>query len=182
MEKTKEFIITQTEIPGLLIIDIAQIEDNRGWFQEKFQKEKLVAQGFPEDFNPVQHSLSFNKERSVTRGIHAEPWDKYISVISGRIFSVFVDLRLGDNFGKKLMMEIDNKKAIFVPKGVGNSFQTLEDNVYYSYLVNAHWSPDAKYTLVNLADPELAINWPISLDKAIISEKDKNHPQLKDIK
>ena len=79
---------------------------------------------------------------------------------------------------------IDHSKAVFVPRGVANSFQTLEENTYYSYLVNAHWSPEktAEYKFVNLADPDLAIKWPISLDKAIISDKDKSHPMLKDIK
>ena len=181
MPATTEFKINQTVIPGLLEIDINLIEDDRGWFQEKFQKEKLVALGFPKDFTPVQQNLSFNREVGVTRGIHAEPWEKYISVIVGKVFSVFVDLR-PENFGRKVEIVIDENKAVFVPRGVANSFQVLEENTYYSYLVNEHWSPDKKYQAVNLADPELAIKWPISLDKAIVSEKDRNNPMLKELK
>ncbi|HEX9503545.1 MAG TPA: dTDP-4-dehydrorhamnose 3,5-epimerase family protein [Patescibacteria group bacterium] len=180
MEKTTEFKIKQTEIPGLLEIDISLIEDARGWFQEKFQKAKLVAAGFPESFNPVQQNIGYNKTVGVTRGIHAEPWDKYISTISGKVHAVFVDLRSGDNFGKKVSIVMDPKKAVFVPQYVGNSYQVLEPDTYYSYLVNAHWIPEGKYLSVNLADPDLAIQWPISLDKAIISEKDRNAPMLKD--
>lgn len=181
MSNTTEFKIRQSEIPGLLEIDITQIEDERGYFQEKFQKAKLVALGFPKSFVPVQQNISFNKEAGVTRGIHAEPWEKYIGVISGKIHAVFVDLRK-DNFGKKVEIVVDSKKAVFVPRGVGNSFQTLEPNTYYQYLVSAHWSPEANYQAVNVADPDLAINWPIPLNQAIISDKDRKNLMLKDIK
>lgn len=180
---TAEFKIRQTEIPGLLEIDTTLIEDERGYFQEKFQKEKLEAQGFPKDFVPVQQNVSYNRQVGVTRGFHAEPWEKYLEVISGSVYAVFVDLRK-DNFGKKLAIMIDHNKAVFVPLGVANSFQTLEADTYYSYLVNAHWSAQktSEYKFVNLADPDLAVEWPISLDKAIISDKDRNHPMLKDLK
>jgi dTDP-4-dehydrorhamnose 3,5-epimerase len=182
MEKITEFKILNREIPGLLEIDITLIEDARGWFTEKFQKQKLVDQGFPKEFNPVQQSVSYNRAEGIIRGIHAEPWDKYISVITGKVYAVFVDLRQ-KNFGKKVEITITPSKAVFVPKGVGNSFQTLEPDTYYSYLVNDHWSPARQegYKFVNLADPDLDIRWPISLDDSIISEKDKNHPYLKDV-
>src|SRR5271170_2642924 len=88
-----------TDIPGLLLFDVNYVGDDRGYFQEKYQKAKLVAAGMPESFNVVQNSLSYNKERGVTRGLHAEPWDKYISVVTGRVFSAFLDLRKGDSFG-----------------------------------------------------------------------------------
>jgi dTDP-4-dehydrorhamnose 3,5-epimerase len=180
---TTEFKIKQTEIPGLLEIEITKLEDPRGWFQEKFQQQKLVDQGFPANFLPVQQNISFNKEVGVTRGIHAEPWEKYIGVITGKIHAVYVDLRK-DNFGKKVEIVVDENRAVFIPRGVANSFQTLTANTFYSYLVNDHWAEgqDDNYKFINLSDPVLAINWPIALDKAIISEKDKNHPMLSDIK
>jgi dTDP-4-dehydrorhamnose 3,5-epimerase len=181
--ETTQYKIKQTDIPGLLEINISLVEDARGWFQEKYQREKLVALGFPKDFLPVQQNVSFNKEVGVTRGIHAEPWNKYISVVHGKVFAALVDLRKGDGFGKKVEIEIDNSKAVFVPKGVGNSFQTIEPYTLYSYLVDAHWAPElaSDYQAVNLADSTLAINWPISLGKAIISDKDKNNPPLSEI-
>lgn len=181
MPATIKFSIKKTEIPGLLEIDMDLHEDSRGWFQEKFQKQKLVALGFPEGFTPVQQSISYNKEAGVTRGLHAEPWDKYVNVIQGKVFAVYVDLRK-ENFGKKVALTIDQHKAVFIPRGVANAMQTLEPETYYNYLTNGFWSPETKYTLVNLADPDLAIEWPISLDQAIISEKDRNHPMLKDVK
>jgi dTDP-4-dehydrorhamnose 3,5-epimerase len=180
MAQSTEFRIKETQIPGLLLIDISMAEDARGWFQEKFQKEKLVAAGLPIGFLPLQQNVSFNKDAGVTRGLHAEPWDKYVSVVAGKVFAAYVDLRK-ESFGRVVTVIIDPTKAVFVPRGVANSFQTLDPNTYYSYLVNAHWSPDTKYVGVNLADPNLKIPWPISLDKAIISDKDKQNPKLSEV-
>jgi dTDP-4-dehydrorhamnose 3,5-epimerase len=133
------------------------------------------------DFGPVQNNVSFNAEAGVTRGLHAEPWDKFISVANGSVFGAWVDLRKGPSFGKTFSIEINPGVAVFVPLGVANGFQTLEDNVVYTYLVNAHWSPDAKYTFVNLFDPALNIDWPISKDETVISDKDASHPMLADV-
>ena len=177
----KEIKITKTRIPGLLLIDLVLNGDDRGWFKENFQKEKLETLGFPKGFKVVQVNVSANKEKGVTRGIHAEPWNKYISIQAGKIFNAIVDLREGENFGKLETFEIGPNKAIFVPEGCANSFQTLTSNVIYTYLVDEHWSPEAKYTLINLADKTLNIKWPIPLEEAIISDKDKSHPFLKDL-
>jgi dTDP-4-dehydrorhamnose 3,5-epimerase len=182
MDNTIEFKIEKTEIPGLLIIKMDSHEDDRGYFTEKFQKQKLVALGFPEGFVPVQQNLSFNKQTGTTRGFHAEPWDKYITVIAGKVYSVLVDLRQ-ENFGKAVGITIDANTAVFLPKGVANSFQTLKPDTYYSYLVNDFWSPtnQEKYKFVNLNDPDLAVAWPIALAEAVISDKDKNHPPLSQV-
>lgn len=173
--------ISKTSIPGLLVIDIPVHGDNRGWLKENWQRSKMIQLGLP-DFNPVQNNVLFNKDRGVTRGIHAEPWDKYITISYGKVFAAIVDLRPGDNFGVIETFELGVDKAIFVPRGCGNSFQTLEENTVYSYFPNAHWSPDADYTFVNLADRELNIKWPIALDKVELSEKDKNHPTLAELR
>lgn len=181
---TTEFTAHQTEIPGLIFFDVSYVGDERGYFQEKFQKAKLVAAGLPDAFTVVQNSLSYNKQTSVTRGFHAEPWDKYISVVTGKVFAAYVDLRQGDSFGKVATIEITPNKAVFLPQGVANSFQTLEANTYYLYSVNAHWSADnyEQYCFVNLADPELGVQWPVPLESAIMSDRDRNHPLLKTIK
>ena len=173
----KSLEIQETSIPGLLILDLPVHGDSRGWFKENWQREKMVAAGLP-DFGPVQNNISFNDEVGTTRGIHAEPWDKYVSVATGKIFGAWVDLREGDSFGKVFTAELDPSKAIFVPRGVGNSYQTLEADTAYVYLVNDHWSPTAEYTFLNLADETSAIRWPIPLEDALLSEKDQAHPSL----
>lgn len=172
--------VRETSIPGLFEIDLVVHGDKRGWFKENYQKAKLEALGLPA-FEIVQNNISFNEEVGVTRGLHAEPWEKFISVATGKVFGAWVDLRQGDSFGRVLTLEITPDKAVFVPRGVANGYQTLEPNVAYTYLVNAHWSPEAKYTFVNLFDPELAIKWPIAREQAVVSEKDLGHPLLKDV-
>ena len=179
-EYGKELCAKTTAIPGLVVWDLQVHGDNRGWFKENWQREKMVAAGMP-DFGPVQNNVSFNEAVGTTRGIHAEPWDKLVSVATGRIFGAWVDLRKGPTFGTVHTAEIDPSRAVFVPRGVGNAFQTLEDATAYIYLVNAHWRPDAQYAAVNLADPTLAIEWPIALADAELSDKDRNHPALADV-
>lgn len=170
----------ETAIPGLFIFDLAVFGDNRGWFKENWQREKMLAIGLP-DFGPVQNNFSFNGKRGTMRGIHAEPWDKFISVGNGRFFGAWVDVREGSaTYGKTFTAEIDAGKAIFVPAGVANSYLTLEDNTVYSYLVNDHWHADANYSFVSALDPSLNISWPIPPEEWAMSEKDKNHPLLKD--
>ena len=180
-EFEKPLRVEHTNIPGMLVFDLAVHGDSRGWFKENWQRAKQVGLGLP-DLGPVQNNISFNAERGVTRGVHAEPWDKYISVATGSVFGAWVDLRPGKSFGQVYTCTIDPSKAIYVPRGVGNSFQALEDGTAYTYLVNAHWSADLKktYTFVNLADSDLNIEWPIPLEQCELSDADKAHPMLKD--
>lgn len=179
----KDLSVTETGIGGLKVVDLAVHGDSRGWFKENWQRAKMTALGIP-DLRVVQNNVSYNERRGVTRGIHAEPWDKFISVARGSVFGAWVDLREGSaTYGKVFTCTLDPSRAIYVPRGVGNSFQALEDGAVYTYLVDAHWSLELKrtYTFVNLADPELAIEWPIPLDQATVSEADLNHPMLKDV-
>ena len=171
-----------TPIPGLVVVRLDRRDDDRGFFKENWQREKMLAVGLP-DFGPVQNNVSFNSDRGVTRGIHTEPWDKFVSLATGRIFGAWVDMRQGDSFGATFTLEMDTAVAVFVPRGVGNAYQTLVDGTAYSYLVNHHWSPAAKetYTFVNVADETLAIPWPIPLSQAGLSDADRAHPQLGEV-
>lgn len=166
-----------TPIPGLVVVRLDRRDDDRGFFKENWQREKMLAIGLP-DFGPVQNNVSFNADRGVTRGIHTEPWDKFVSLATGRIFGAWVDMREGESFGATFTLEMDTSVAVFVPRGVGNSYQTLEDATSYTYLVNEHWRPGIAYPALALDDPSAAIAWPIPLTEAIISEKDQNNPTL----
>ena len=177
-----ELAVRTTPIPGLLVLDLPVHGDARGWFKENWQREKMLAAGLP-DVGPVQNNISYNQAVGVTRGIHAEPWDKYISVASGRVFGAWVDLREGPSFGAAFWHEITPGVAVFVPRGVGNAFQTLEAPAAYTYLVNDHWSAaaQAEYTFLHLADETAAIPWPIPLARAELSAKDQQHPRLAEV-
>lgn len=182
IEFSKQLKATTTPIPGVVLYNLPVHGDNRGWFKENWQREKMLALGLP-DFSPVQNNISFNEKAGTTRGIHAEPWDKFISVATGKIFGAWVDLREGESFGAVFTAELDPSQAIFIPRGVGNAFQTLEDDTAYTYLVNDHWSADAQgqYTFLNLADETSSIAWPIPLAQAELSDKDKAHPRLTEV-
>ena len=166
-----------TPIPGLVVVRLDRRDDARGCFKENWQREKMIGVGLP-DFGPVQNNVSFNSDRGVTRGIHTEPWDKFVSLATGRIFGAWVDMREGESFGATFTLEMDTSVAVFVPRGVGNSYQTLEDATAYTYLVNEHWRPGITYPALALDDPTVAIAWPIPLAEAIISDKDQHNPTL----
>lgn len=168
----KELSIETCNIPGMLIIHLPVNWDARGFFKENYQREKLIALGFPNDFIPIQNNISFNALKGATRGIHTEPWDKLVSLGSGKAFCAWIDMREGFE-PQKFTIELDPSIAVFVPRGVGNSYQALEDNTVYTYLTNDYWHADGKYLATNLNEID---NWPIPLDKAELSDKDKLNP------
>jgi len=169
--------LEETPIPGLVVLRLPVHGDDRGWFKENWQRHKMVSLGLP-DFGPVQNNISFNARRGATRGIHAEPWDKFVSVATGAVFGAWVDLRDRDSFGTVFHVEIDPSVAVFVPRGVGNAYQALEDGTVYTYLVNDHWRAGVTYPALDLADPRAAVPWPIPLDQAEVSDKDRSNPRI----
>lgn len=172
--------VRQTSIEGLLKVELDVHGDSRGWFKESYQAAKLAEQGLPE-MHVVQNNVSYNAQAGVTRGIHAEPWDKYVSPAHGRVFCALVDLRKGPGFGTVVTTELGVGDGLYLPAGVGNSFCTLEPHTVYNYLVNAHWSPESAYTMVNLFDPTLAVPWPVDKEDMVLSDKDLTHPLLADV-
>ena len=169
--------VSETGIPGLLHVELDVHGDVRGWFKESYQREKLEAAGLPR-LDVVQHNVSYNEQVGVTRGIHAEPWDKYVSPAYGRVFTAIADLREGPTYGRVETFELGPGQGLYIPRGCGNSFCTLDPHTVYSYLVNEHWSPQAEYVLVNLFDPTLAVPWPLPREQMVVSDKDLGHPVL----
>jgi dTDP-4-dehydrorhamnose 3,5-epimerase len=166
-----------TEIEGLLEITIPVHGDERGWFEENWQSAKMADAGVPpQDF--VQQNVAFNAAAGVTRGIHAEPWTKYVSVACGRVFAAIVELRAGHGFGTVVCRELTPDKALLIPVGCGNSYQVLEPATAYIYLTTGLWSPSVSYPAVSPLDPELAIAWPLAGDRAVLSPKDLAAPPL----
>ena len=172
-----DLTVEQTSIPGLLVLRLDVRADDRGWFEEAWQREKMTALGLP-DFGPVQANVAWNQRRGTTRGLHAEPWDKLVTVVSGRAYGAWVDLRAGATYGTTYAVDLDPGVAVFVPRGVGNGYQTLADATSYTYLVNDHWRPDLPYLAVDHADPALGIAWPVPPAERIVSDKDRSVPAL----
>ena len=159
-----------TAIEGLIVLDLAVHADERGWFKESWQRARMTGEGLP-DFRPVQSNVAFNATAGTTRGLHAEPWDKLVTVGTGRVQGGWVDLREGSRtFGETESAEIGPGTAVFVPRGVANGYQALEDDTTYLYLVNDHWSPDAPYVNVS----HRLVDWP--LEPVNLSDKDLANP------
>ena len=117
MEFEKELKVSETGIEGLKVVELSVHGDARGWFKENWQRAKMVALGIP-DLHVVQNNVSFNAERGVTRGIHAEPWDKFISVATGSVFGAWVDLRQGSaTYGKAYTTTLDPSRARYTSPG-----------------------------------------------------------------
>ncbi len=155
-----------TPIEGLEVHELTVHADNRGWFKENWAGQKL---------RPVQNNVSFNARRGATRGMHAEPWDKWVSVANGRVYGAWVDMRESSaTFGATFGVEIGPGTAVFVPRGVANGFQALEDATSYIYLVNQRYNPNGAYAFCSYRE----IEWPLTPTE--LSEADKEHPALAD--
>jgi dTDP-4-dehydrorhamnose 3,5-epimerase len=168
--------IEETAIPGLLRIELDVKPNDDGWFKENFHRGKLADLGM----DVVQHNVAYFAEPGIVRGIHAEPWDKYLSPSSGRVFVAIVDLRDTETFGRVETFELGPEQALYVPRGVGYSFCTLTPHTTYNFLVNEYWSPER--VTVDLFDPSLAIDWPFSRSELSYTERDAANPSLDEVR
>lgn len=126
----KDLSVTETGIGGLMVVDLAVHGDSRGWFKENWQRAKMCALGIP-DLKVVQNNVSYNEKRGVTRGIHAEPRDKFISVARGSVFGAWVDLREGSaTYGKVFTCTLDPSRAIYVSRGVAKDFDFCDIDTF----------------------------------------------------
>lgn len=172
-------LVKTTSIPGLLILERPTAYDDRGFFREIFHLDELEAV-LGHEFKPVQANHSQSKAR-VLRGLHAESWNKLVYPVTGKVFIAIADIRHdSETFGKVETFNIDdpNRIALFVPKGLANSFCVLEGTANYLYLVDAYYD-GMDQRGVAWDDPDLNIKWPI--ENPIISERDKNNPKLRDL-
>lgn len=158
------------------IIEISQVEfkDNRGGFLENFNSKKFKAL-VRKDINFVQDNLSTSK-KGVFRGLHFQhkfPQAKLVSVISGEILDIVVDLRkFSKSFGDWAAFKISNKnkKQIFIPEGFAHGFLSLTDDTKVFYKVSDFWNPKDEYTL-RFDDKKINIKLPFPPKS--ISKKDK---------
>jgi dTDP-4-dehydrorhamnose 3,5-epimerase/reductase len=175
--------VRETEIDGLWVVDLDVHRDPErvgASFREAYQAAKFTALGLPE-FHPVQFNVS-ESPRGTLRGFHAEPWEKFIHVVSGTAFSAIADIRPDSPTFKKVWSgELHAHNALFVTRGLANSFQAITEMVVYTYLTSAHWQAGLSYPAVAWDDPELAVAWPITDERLKLSAKDTRNPSLADL-
>ena len=177
--------VLATEIADLKMIVPRIHRDHRGFFSETYNKAGLEALGVNLEFVQDNHSLSV--ERGVVRGLHFQiaPFaqDKLVRVIRGSIFDVAVDLRRDSRtYGKHVARVISAAEwnQFLVPVGFAHGFCTLEVNTEVIYKVTNYYSPEHDRGLL-WNDPDLGIVWPIAEAEAILSEKDRKQPRLREL-
>lgn len=166
-------------IPGLEFYQTKRHKDNRGWFEEVWSHSTMAREGI--DLQPKQFNVSGNLSSGVIRGMHAEPWNKLITVLTGRAFCAWVDLRKGPSLGKSYQRILEPGMAVLVPAGVANGYQTLESDTVYGYLVDDVWVAGRSYTAFNPMDKALPFSWPITPSATLLSEKDSRSARLEEV-
>lgn len=175
-----KFQAVQTPLSGPLILEPRVFEDARGYFMETWNEQDFTQLGLPLHF--VQDNQS-RSQRGVLRGLHFQreyPQGKLVRVLSGEIFDVVVDLRqsspqLGQWFGVRLSAE--NRRMFYVPEGFAHGFLVLSEWAEVFYKCTEFYRPGDEGGLL-WSDPRVDIAWPLEEVEPILSEKDRNHPDL----
>jgi dTDP-4-dehydrorhamnose 3,5-epimerase len=173
--------VTETFIPGLLVIEPVVFEDDRGYFFESYQSDRYKNYGLHASFIQDNESKSV---KGVVRGLHfqLEPYSqsKLVRVIQGMVYDVAVDLRKGSpTFCRWYGMELNdkNKKQLFIPRGFAHGFSVLSETAVFTYKCDNFYNREAERT-ININDPLLKIDWQLGFVKPIISEKDLDAPNF----
>lgn len=173
-------------IKDVILIEPNIYSDNRGYFLETFRKDLLeVVIGCTVNF--VQDNES-NSRKGVLRGLHyqLQPFtqSKLVKVIEGKVLDVVVDIRKSSlTFGQHVSVELSaqNKRQLFVPQGFAHGFVVLSDSATFSYKVDNYYAPQYDRGIA-FNDPELKIDWKLSIEELHLSDRDKNLPSLNDAK
>jgi dTDP-4-dehydrorhamnose 3,5-epimerase len=174
--------ISETDLPGVLLIAPKIYKDNRGAFWETFHLGRMTAAGLPSNW--VQDNSSISK-KNVVRGLHyqvSHPQGKLVRVVQGAALDVAVDLRRSSaTFGRHVAIELSEENAymLWIPVGFGHGFQALTDAVTLAYKVTDEYCPAGERTIL-WSDPALAIPWRVSPEEAIVSAKDAQGALLRD--
>ena len=174
--------ITQTSLPGVLLLSPDIYRDDRGAFMETWNLQGMAEAGLPLTW--VQDNFSISK-KNVLRGIHYQvihAQGKLVRVTHGAVLDVAVDLRRSSpSFARHIAVELtgENGKMLWIPEGFGHAFLSLTDVVGFAYKLTGYYSPAGERTIV-WNDPDLAIPWPISAERAILSGKDRNGLTLRE--
>ena len=175
------FTFTETEIPGVFIIDTKTYGDRRGFFAETYHESAFREAGLMYRF--VQDNQSGSR-RGVLRGLHFQkthPQAKLVRVLKGEVFDVAVDLRRGSaTYGKwtGALLSEENRRQFLVPRGFAHGFVVLSDYAEFAYKCDDFYHPEDEGGLL-WNDPGIGIRWP-EVGEVILSERDRNNPTLEE--
>jgi dTDP-4-dehydrorhamnose 3,5-epimerase len=171
-------IFTETEVDGAYVIDIEPVGDERGFFARTWCRREFEDHGLEVDI--AQCSTSFNEARGTLRGLHyqASPFEeiKIVRCTIGAIHDVIVDLRAESPTylrNAAVALTADNRRMLYIPKGVAHGFQTLVDRTEVYYQISEFYSPHHARG-VRWDDPAFDIDWPPG--PRIMSDRDRTCP------
>ena len=172
----------KTDFPGLLIFQPVVFEDTRGCFFESYNQNAFQAEGL--DYQWVQDNQSCSLY-GVIRGLHFQnppkAQTKLVRTLDGRILDIAVDIRKGSpTYGKAYSIELsaENKLQLLIPAGFAHGFSVLSETATVLYKCDNLYDKASEGSIA-YNDPSLNIDWRISPDKIILSEKDLAHPPFK---
>lgn len=175
--------VVKTDIEGVLIIEPRVFTDSRGYFFESFSQKVYDEVLGHIDFVQDNESCS---SRGVMRGLHFQrpphAQAKLVRCVRGSVLDVAVDIRKGSpTYGKHVtcLLTEHNHRQFFIPRGFAHGFAVLSDTAVFQYKCDNYYCPEADGG-ISIIDPSLDIDWRIDLKEAILSDKDKNNPLLKD--
>lgn len=175
--------VIDTEIEGLKIIEPKVFNDSRGYFFESYSKRIFDEDVAKIDFVQDNESCS---TYGVIRGLHFQrpPFAqaKLVRCVLGCVLDVAVDIRKGSpTYGRHVAVELTeaNHRQLFIPRGFAHGFAVLSDEAVFQYKCDNYYSPQCDGG-ISLLDPALRIDWRIDMNAVVLSDKDRNHPLLKD--
>ena len=177
--------ITGTFLPSLKIITPKRFGDVRGFLSEVYRSDILRELGIDQEF--MQDNLSLSAAVGTVRGLHFQTppaaQSKLIFVVRGAILDVALDIRHGSpTYGKHVAVVLDDDlgRQLFIPAGFAHGFCTLKSDTMVYYKISTPYAPEYERGIM-WNDPDLAIDWQISPDRAVLSDRDRLHPPLKDL-
>jgi dTDP-4-dehydrorhamnose 3,5-epimerase len=172
-------------IPGPLLIVPRVFRDGRGFFLETWSERDLAALGVAESF--VQDNHSFSAAAGTVRGMHFQlpprAQAKLVRVLRGAVLDVVVDLRRGSpTYGRYAAAELSaaHARQVYVPAGFAHGFCTIEPGTEVAYKASDYYDPGLEQGIA-WDDPDLALPWPVAVDRAVLSDKDRRLPRLRDL-
>ena len=175
--------VIKTNIEGPVIIEPKIFKDARGYFFESYNKQEFDEKVSKVDFVQDNESCS---TYGVMRGLHFQrpPFAqaKLVRCVKGAVLDVAVDIRKGSpTYGQHVAVELteDNHRQFFIPRGFAHGFAVLSDIAIFQYKCDNYYHPEADGG-ISIIDPSIGIDWRISIEEALLSDKDRKHPLLRD--
>jgi dTDP-4-dehydrorhamnose 3,5-epimerase len=163
-------------LPGVRLLRPRRFADARGYFVETYNEKTATAAGISTRF--VQDNQSYSAPRGTIRGLHFQlppaAQAKLVRVLQGSVYDVAVDLRVGSpGFGRwvSATLTAEGGEQLFVPRGFAHAFCTLEPDTMVAYKVDDFYAPSCDSGFI-WNDATLAIEWPVSAQEVVLSDKD----------